>query len=158
MSVQVCSTSWQLRLSYRLRSAGRNQCAISSKKSLAPQPKIPRNDCAAPPYDELTEKSRLMGGAGRCAAIEGPRWHDTRRAASIWRVQAGPVRTGRMGGGACPGPGGHGKHGHLLEKPYAALAAAGIRTPVVNARHVKNVPGRKTDAASNALPEFAPHA
>lgn len=31
------------------------------------------------------------------------------------------------------------------ESPYAALEAVGIRALVVNARHVKNVPGRKTD-------------
>ena len=31
------------------------------------------------------------------------------------------------------------------KSPYAALEAIGIRAKVVNARHVKNVPGRKTD-------------
>jgi transposase len=31
------------------------------------------------------------------------------------------------------------------KSPYAALEAAGIRAKVVNARHVKQVPGRKTD-------------
>lgn len=31
------------------------------------------------------------------------------------------------------------------KSPYAALESAGIRAQVVNARHVKNVPGRKTD-------------
>ncbi len=30
------------------------------------------------------------------------------------------------------------------KSPYAALEAVGIRAKVVNARHVKNVPGRKT--------------
>ena len=35
--------------------------------------------------------------------------------------------------------------GIYWKSPYAALEAAGIRTKVVNARHVKNVPGRKTD-------------
>jgi len=31
------------------------------------------------------------------------------------------------------------------KSPYAAREAVGIRAKVVNARHVKNVPGRKTD-------------
>jgi transposase len=32
---------------------------------------------------------------------------------------------------------------------YAALEAAGIPALVVNARHIKNVPGRKTDVADS---------
>lgn len=35
--------------------------------------------------------------------------------------------------------------GIYWKSPYAALEAVGIRARVVNARHVKNVPGRKTD-------------
>ena len=35
--------------------------------------------------------------------------------------------------------------GIYLKSPYAALEALGIQAKVVNARHVKNVPGRKTD-------------
>lgn len=35
--------------------------------------------------------------------------------------------------------------GIYWKSPYAALEAAGIRAKVVNARHVKQVPGRKTD-------------
>lgn len=35
--------------------------------------------------------------------------------------------------------------GIYWKSPYAALEAVGIRGTVVNARHVKNVPGRKTD-------------
>ena len=35
--------------------------------------------------------------------------------------------------------------GIYWKSPYAALEAAGILAKVVNARHVKNVPGRKTD-------------
>ena len=35
--------------------------------------------------------------------------------------------------------------GIYWKSPYAALEAAGIRAQVVNARHVKQVPGRKTD-------------
>lgn len=35
--------------------------------------------------------------------------------------------------------------GIYWKSPYAALEAVGIRPLVVNARHVKNVPGRKTD-------------
>lgn len=35
--------------------------------------------------------------------------------------------------------------GIYWKSPYAALEAAGIKTLVVNAKHVKNVPGRKTD-------------
>lgn len=35
--------------------------------------------------------------------------------------------------------------GIYWKSPYAALESAGIRAQVVNARHVKNVPGRKTD-------------
>ncbi len=35
--------------------------------------------------------------------------------------------------------------GIYWKSPYAALEAASIRAKVVNARHVKNVPGRKTD-------------
>jgi transposase len=35
--------------------------------------------------------------------------------------------------------------GIYWKSPYAALEAIGIRAQVVNARHVKNVPGRKTD-------------
>lgn len=35
--------------------------------------------------------------------------------------------------------------GIYWRSPYAALEAVGIRSLVVNARHVKNVPGRKTD-------------
>lgn len=35
--------------------------------------------------------------------------------------------------------------GIYWKSPYAALEAVGIRAQVVNARHVKNVPGRKTD-------------
>jgi len=35
--------------------------------------------------------------------------------------------------------------GIYWKSPYAALEAAGIRAQVVNARHVRNVPGRKTD-------------
>ena len=34
------------------------------------------------------------------------------------------------------------------ESPYAALEAVGIAAWVVSARHVKNVPGRKTDVAN----------
>lgn len=37
--------------------------------------------------------------------------------------------------------------GIYWKSPYAALEAVGIRAKVVNARHVKNVPGRKTDTA-----------
>ena len=35
--------------------------------------------------------------------------------------------------------------GIYWKSPYAALEAVGIRAKVVNSRHVKNVPGRKTD-------------
>lgn len=35
--------------------------------------------------------------------------------------------------------------GIYWKSPYAALESVGIRAQVVNARHVKNVPGRKTD-------------
>lgn len=35
--------------------------------------------------------------------------------------------------------------GIYWKSPYAALEAAGVKTLVVNSRHVKNVPGRKTD-------------
>jgi len=35
--------------------------------------------------------------------------------------------------------------GIYWKSPYTALEATGIRAKVVNARHVKNVPGRKTD-------------
>ena len=35
--------------------------------------------------------------------------------------------------------------GIYWKSPYAALETVGIRAKVVNARHVKNVPGRKTD-------------
>lgn len=35
--------------------------------------------------------------------------------------------------------------GIYWKSPYAALETVGIRALVVNARHVKNVPGRKTD-------------
>lgn len=35
--------------------------------------------------------------------------------------------------------------GIYWKSPYAALEAVGVRAKVVNARHVKNVPGRKTD-------------
>ena len=35
--------------------------------------------------------------------------------------------------------------GIYWKSPYAALEVVGIRAQVVNARHVKNVPGRKTD-------------
>lgn len=35
--------------------------------------------------------------------------------------------------------------GIYWKSPYAALEAAGLRVMVVNAKHVKNVPGRKTD-------------
>ena len=35
--------------------------------------------------------------------------------------------------------------GIYWKSPYAALETTGIRTLVVNAKHVKNVPGRKTD-------------
>ena len=37
--------------------------------------------------------------------------------------------------------------GIYSKSPYAALEAVGIAAWVVNARHVKNVPGRKTDVA-----------
>jgi len=37
--------------------------------------------------------------------------------------------------------------GIYWKSPYAALEAVGIAAWVVNARHVKNVPGRKTDVA-----------
>lgn len=35
--------------------------------------------------------------------------------------------------------------GIYWKSPYAALEVVGIRAKVVNARHVKQVPGRKTD-------------
>jgi transposase len=35
--------------------------------------------------------------------------------------------------------------GIYWKSPYAALEAVGIRAKVLNARHVKQVPGRKTD-------------
>lgn len=35
--------------------------------------------------------------------------------------------------------------GIYWKSPYAALEAVGIHSLVVNARHVKHVPGRKTD-------------
>ena len=41
--------------------------------------------------------------------------------------------------------------GIYWKSPYAALEAAGIRAKVVNARHVKNVPGRKTDVGDAHL-------
>jgi hypothetical protein len=50
-----------------------------------------------------------------------------------------------MGSSVATGAGSDGEHRHLLESPYAALEAAGVRTLVVNAKRVKNVPGRKTD-------------
>ena len=37
--------------------------------------------------------------------------------------------------------------GIYWKSPYAALEAVGIRAKVVNARHVKTVPGRKTEVA-----------
>lgn len=37
--------------------------------------------------------------------------------------------------------------GVYWKSPYAALECVGIRAWVVNARHVKAVPGRKTDVA-----------
>lgn len=37
--------------------------------------------------------------------------------------------------------------GIYWKSPYAALEKVGVRAKVVNARHVKNVPGRKTDVA-----------
>lgn len=37
--------------------------------------------------------------------------------------------------------------GIYWKSPYAALEMVGIQAKVVNARHVKNVPGRKTDVA-----------
>lgn len=37
--------------------------------------------------------------------------------------------------------------GIYWKSPYAALEQVGIRAKVVNARHIKNVPGRKTDMA-----------
>lgn len=37
--------------------------------------------------------------------------------------------------------------GIYWKSPYAALEAAGVKTLVVNAKHVKNVPGRKTDVS-----------
>ena len=37
--------------------------------------------------------------------------------------------------------------GIYWKSPYAALEAAGLKTLVVNAKHVKNVPGRKTDVS-----------
>lgn len=37
--------------------------------------------------------------------------------------------------------------GIYWKSPFAALEAVGIRAKVVNARHVKNVPGRKTDVS-----------
>lgn len=42
--------------------------------------------------------------------------------------------------------------GIYWKSPYAALEAAGIRAQVVNARHVKNVPGRKTDVGDAQWP------
>jgi transposase len=49
--------------------------------------------------------------------------------------------------------------GIYWKSPYAALEAVGIRGQVVNARHVKNVPGRKTDVGdaqwlATLAPEF----
>ncbi len=40
---------------------------------------------------------------------------------------------------------GHGEHGNLLAKSLRCPGKYGIRATVVNARHVKQVPGRKTD-------------
>ncbi|SDY54501.1 Transposase IS116/IS110/IS902 family protein [Nitrosomonas sp. Nm58] len=40
--------------------------------------------------------------------------------------------------------------GIYWKSPYAALEAMGIRAKVVNARHVKSVPGRKTDVGDDA--------
>ena len=37
--------------------------------------------------------------------------------------------------------------GIYWKSPYAALEKVGIRAKIVNARHVKRVPGRKTDIA-----------
>ena len=37
--------------------------------------------------------------------------------------------------------------GIFWKSPYVALEAVGIRAKVVNARHIKNVPGRKTDVS-----------
>ncbi|WP_229511177.1 IS110 family transposase, partial [Massilia sp. CFBP 13721] len=37
--------------------------------------------------------------------------------------------------------------GIYWKSPYATLEAAGLKTLVVNAKHVKNVPGRKTDVS-----------
>jgi transposase len=37
--------------------------------------------------------------------------------------------------------------GIYWKSPYAALEAAGLKTLVVNAKHVKNLPGRKTDVS-----------
>jgi len=50
-----------------------------------------------------------------------------------------------MGRIAAPGRSRDGKHRHYWKSPYAGLESVGIRAKVVNARHVKNVPGRKTD-------------
>jgi transposase len=37
--------------------------------------------------------------------------------------------------------------GIYWKSPFSALEAVGIRAKVLNARHVKNVPGRKTDVS-----------
>ncbi len=42
--------------------------------------------------------------------------------------------------------------GIYWKSPYAALEVVGIRAKVVNARHVKNVPGRKTDIGDAQWP------
>jgi hypothetical protein len=49
------------------------------------------------------------------------------------------------GGIAQARPGRHGKYRYLLEKPLCRTGSCGIHSLVVNARHVKHVPGRKTD-------------
>ena len=56
-------------------------------------------------------------------------------------------RIGPLAERAAGGTGGAGERGIYWQSVYAALEEAGIQTYLVDARHVKQMPGRKTDVA-----------
>ena len=79
-------------------------------------------------------------------SVRGRSRTDPNGVAGVWRFQKRSQSNGRVDGIVSTATGGDAEStGIYWKSPYAALEKQGIHALVVNARHVKQVPGRKTD-------------
>nr|VFK36089.1 MAG: Transposase [Candidatus Kentron sp. MB] len=79
-------------------------------------------------------------------SVRGRSRTDPNGVAGVWRFQKRPQSNGRVDRIVSTATGGEAENtGIYWKSPYAALEKQGICALVVNARHVMQVPGRKTD-------------